>query len=116
MQLIGDRITQRMEQFTKIENEITTQLAAVSNMSTSNTATSLAASLGTVAKVSTAGGGGKSMMQGDAIREEIETHLHHLRSFLVGAINWAYENERWVGQKGDEVREFRWMFCEEGGS
>ncbi|KAF7335541.1 hypothetical protein MVEN_02208000 [Mycena venus] len=44
-------------------------------------------------------------------------YLRGLKDCIVGTLNWSYETELYFGSKGDEVRQFGWVFLKdkEGG-
>ncbi|KAJ7102908.1 isoprenoid synthase domain-containing protein [Mycena epipterygia] len=54
-----------------------------------------------------------SRMQPPVQRElpaDSKIYLHGLKDCIVGTLNWSYETELYFGSKGDEVRQFGWVF------
>ncbi|KAF7375466.1 hypothetical protein MSAN_00434500 [Mycena sanguinolenta] len=45
-------------------------------------------------------------------------YLRGLKDCIIGTLNWGYETELYFGSKGDEVRQFGWVFLKarDGGS
>ncbi|KAJ7235640.1 hypothetical protein B0H12DRAFT_1191293 [Mycena haematopus] len=42
-------------------------------------------------------------------------YLRGLKDCIVGTLNWGYETELYFGSKGDEVRQFGWVFLKDRG-
>ena len=45
--------------------------------------------------------------------EAVSTGLQGLKSFVVGALSWVYESSVFFDEKGEEVRQFGWVFLQE---
>lgn len=41
---------------------------------------------------------------------DLPSYVQTLRDCIVGTINWAYETELYFGRKGEEIRNFGWVF------
>ncbi|KAJ6552048.1 isoprenoid synthase domain-containing protein [Mycena vulgaris] len=44
------------------------------------------------------------------LSSDAKLYLRGLKDCIVGTINWSYESELYFGSKGDEVRQFGWVF------
>ncbi|KAJ6558301.1 hypothetical protein B0H19DRAFT_1070826 [Mycena capillaripes] len=42
--------------------------------------------------------------------DDSRLYLHGLKDCVVGTLNWSYETELYFGSKGDEIRQFGWLF------
>jgi hypothetical protein len=51
------------------------------------------------------------------LTSDSKLYLRGLKDCIVGTLNWSYETELYFGSKGDEVRQFGWVFLKsrEGG-
>lgn len=45
-----------------------------------------------------------------AADHEIRRYLRGLRDWIAGFVNWLYETQLFLGEKGNEVRTFGWVF------
>lgn len=45
-----------------------------------------------------------------AADHEVRQHLRGLRDWIAGFVNWLYETQLFLGEKGIEVRTFGWVF------
>lgn len=45
-----------------------------------------------------------------AADHEVRRYLRGLREWIAGFVNWLYETQLFVGEKGNEVRAFGWVF------
>lgn len=45
-----------------------------------------------------------------AADHEIRRYLRGLRDWIAGFVNWLYETQLFLGEKGNEVRAFGWVF------
>lgn len=45
-----------------------------------------------------------------AADHEVRRYLRGLRDWIAGFVNWLYETELYLGEKGNEVRAFGWVF------
>ncbi|KIJ58608.1 hypothetical protein HYDPIDRAFT_102325 [Hydnomerulius pinastri MD-312] len=41
---------------------------------------------------------------------EVQRYVLGLRDWIAGSVNWLYETQRFLGEKGSEVRTFGWVF------
>lgn len=44
------------------------------------------------------------------LSSDSQLYLRGLKDCIVGTLNWSYETELYFGSKGDEVRQFGWVF------
>ncbi|KAJ7606736.1 isoprenoid synthase domain-containing protein [Mycena polygramma] len=44
------------------------------------------------------------------LSSDSQLYLRGLKDCIVGTLNWSYETELYLGAKGDEVRQFGWVF------
>jgi hypothetical protein len=49
----------------------------------------------------------------DALKRDTRLFTQGLKSFVVGALNWVYESCVFFDEKGEEVRQFGWVFLQE---
>lgn len=49
----------------------------------------------------------------DGKEDDMRAYIRGLRACVVGAVEWGYENDMWFSGRGDEVREFGWVFWAE---
>lgn len=45
-----------------------------------------------------------------AAGDDVQSYVRALRNWIAGFVNWLYESERYLEEKGSEVSAFGWVF------
>ncbi|KAJ6477648.1 isoprenoid synthase domain-containing protein [Mycena sanguinolenta] len=57
--------------------------------------------------------GPSAAVPGEILTIDSKLYLRGLKDCIIGTLNWGYETELYFGSKGDEVRQFGWVFLKD---